>query len=167
MAASADVLKTGLVEPLAVMGVDLETVEVTKAGRRDVVRVVVDRDGGVDLDLIAEVSRRISELLDEAPLSDSITGPFVLEVTSPGVDRPLTEPRHWRRAISRLVHVSLSDGSEATGRVVSVVDDRDVTLSTDDGEIVLPLAGVTRAVVQVEFNRSGGDDVPADELVEE
>ncbi len=153
MKASSDVVKSRLTSPLGAIGVDLETVEIEKAGRRHVVRVVVDCDGGVDLDRIAEVSRLISDLLDEPPLSDEVPGPFVLEVTSPGVDRPLTEPRHWRRAIDRLVHVTRTDGAEVDGRVDSVPSDTDVVLITADGSVELPLADIANAVVQVEFNR--------------
>jgi len=162
MSASADAVKSGLLDPMNALGVDLESVEVQKAGRRHVVRVVVDRDGGVDLDLIAEVSRRVSELLDEPPLSDELPGPFVLEVTSPGVDRPLTEPRHWRRAVSRLVHVTMADDSVVEGRVVSVPSDAEVLLLTNDVETTVALADVRRAVVQVEFNRV--DAVDLDEV---
>src|SRR3954468_24237916 len=77
-------------------GYDLEELVVTPAGRRSVVRVVVDRDEGVTLDDIADVSRAVSAALDD---NDGDLGPtpYVLEVTSPGVDRPLTDPRHWRR----------------------------------------------------------------------
>ena len=150
---SADVVKAGLLDPLAELGVDLEAVEVQKAGRRHVVRVVVDRDGGVDLDLIAAVSQRASELLDVPPLSDELPGPFVLEVTSPGVDRPLTEARHWRRAVTRLVLVTRVDDSEIEGRVTSVPSDNEVVLTTPSGDVTVTLADVRRAVVQVEFNR--------------
>ena len=164
MTASADVVRTGLVAPLEELGIDLETVEIQKAGRRHVVRIVVDRDGGLDLDLIAQVSQRVSELLDLPPLADELPGPFVLEVTSPGVDRPLTEPRHWRRAITRLVQVTRLDGSELEGRVTTVPDDATAILDTPSGPVALPIADVRRAVVQVEFNRAvpegGSDDVP-------
>lgn len=153
MTASADVLMSGLRAPLDDLGVDLESVEVQKAGRRHVVRVVVDRDGGVDLDLIAEVSQRVSELLDAEPLSGELPGPFVLEVTSPGVDRPLTEPRHWRRALTRLVHVTRLDGAEFEGRLTAVPSDSEAVLSTSSGEVAIALAEVRRAVVQVEFSR--------------
>src|SRR4051812_39024854 len=78
------------------VGYDLEDVTVTAAGRRSLVRVIVDADGGIDLDAVAEVSRVVSDVLDEK--GDGFAGPYVLEVSSPGVDRPLTEPRHWRRA---------------------------------------------------------------------
>jgi ribosome maturation factor RimP len=145
-------LKAGLEQPLSQLGVDVEAVEVAKAGRRHVVRIVVDRDGGVDLDLVAEVSRRASELLDAEPLSQAIDGAYVLEVTSPGVDRPLTEPRHWRRAVGRLVEVRLADGSVLTGRV-SGADDVNAQLATDAGERAVAYADVQRAVVQIEFNR--------------
>lgn len=154
MSASADVVKSGLLEPLGLLGVELESVEVQQAGRRHVVRIVVDRDGGVDLDLIADVSRRASELLDESPLADELPGPFVLEVTSPGVDRPLTEARHWSRAVNRLVHVTRCDDSELEGRVVSVPSDTEAVLTTDAGDVTVVFADVRRAVVQVEFNRN-------------
>jgi ribosome maturation factor RimP len=152
MASPRTVLLDGLSEPLAELGVDLEDVEVAKAGRRHVVRVIIDRDGGVDLDLVAKVSQRISELLD-GPLDDAIEGAYVLEVTSPGVDRPLTLPRHWRRALTRLVQVTLADGSEVTGRISEVTDDETVVLTLDGEQRSLSLADVTRAIVQVEFNR--------------
>ena len=149
-------LLSGLEAPLSQMGVDLEDVEVSRAGRRELVRVVVDRDGGVDLDLVAAVSSKVSELLDAEPLAGVMSGPFVLEVTSPGVDRPLVQTRHWRRAIDRLVRVELSDGSELTGRIVGVPDDQSVDLLVEGEPRVLVRADVVRAVVQVEFNREAG-----------
>ena len=149
-------LLSGLEAPLSQMGVDLEDVEVSRAGRRELVRVVVDRDGGVDLDFVAAVSSRVSELLDAEPLAGVMSGPFVLEVTSPGVDRPLVQTRHWRRAIDRLVRVELSDGSELTGRIVGVPDDQSVDLLVEGEPRVLVRADVVRAVVQVEFNREAG-----------
>ncbi len=163
MSATSAPLEAGLAEPLGALGVDVESVEVQKAGRRHVVRVVVDRDGGVDLDLIAAVSRRASELLDEPPLSEVLPGPFVLEVTSPGVDRPLTEARHWRRAATRLVQVTLADGTEIEGRIGSMPTDDRVVLETSAGEQTVALADVRRAMVQVEFTRvdtaeSGSDE---------
>src|SRR5437763_10645803 len=96
---------TGWIAPVVDgVGYDLEELVVTPAGRRSVVRVVIDRDEGVTLDDIAEVSRAVSAALDE---NDGELGraPYVLEVTSPGVDRPLTEARHWRRNVGRLVAV--------------------------------------------------------------
>jgi len=93
------------IEPV-VLGhdVDLEDVTLKAAGRRTVVTVVVDADGGVDLDRVADISRSISDVLDADP--ELLPGAFVLEVTSPGVDRPLTLPQHWRRARTRLVNIS-------------------------------------------------------------
>lgn len=158
MTSAAATLQAGLTGPLAELGVDVEGVDVQRAGRRHVVRIVVDRDGGIDLDLVAAVSQRASALLDEAPLADVIDGPFVLEVTSPGVDRPLTEPRHWRRARGRLVRVELVDGTEATGRIVDVPSDEQVVLLTDAGETTVQRDAVRRAVVQVEFNRTEDEE---------
>ena len=151
-------LLSGLAVPLSAMGVDLEDVEVSRAGRRELVRVVVDRDGGVDLDLVAAVSSRVSELIDAAPLAGVIDGPFVLEVTSPGVDRPLTHTRHWRRAVDRLVRVELRGGTVAEGRIVEVPDDATVALLVDGARQSVARDDVERAVVQVEFNRETGGE---------
>lgn len=115
----------GWIEPVvAGAGYDLEELVVTPAGRRSVVRVVVDRDQGVTLDDIAEVSRAVSEVLDR---NDDGMGrtPYVLEVTSPGVDRPLTVPRHWRRNTGRLVTVPVGPAAArepVTGRITAVTD---------------------------------------------
>jgi len=134
-------------------GFDLEDVTVSPAGKRRVVRVVVDRDGGVDLDDVAEVARAVSDLLDANP--DLVTGAYVLEVTSPGVDRPLTQPRHWRRAEGRLVKATLADET-VTGRVTGSTD-TEVTLDVDGTARTLLQAEVTKAVVQVEFSRQEVD----------
>ena len=151
--ATRQALLSGLAVPLSEMGVDLEDVEVSRAGRRELVRVVVDRDGGVDLDLVAAVSSRVSELLDSPPLAGAVDGPFVLEVTSPGVDRPLTQTRHWRRAVDRLVRVEVRDGSVVEGRIVDVPDDVTVDLVVDGERRSVAREEIARAVVQVEFNR--------------
>ena len=154
-------------------GYDLEDVTVTSAGRRSLVRVVVDADAGVDLDAVATLSRAMSEVLDADSAASAgsafFADPYVLEVSSPGVDRPLTEQRHWRRAVGRLVEVTV-DGAVLTGRV----------LATDARGIELEVAGVKgragrthhiawsslgRGKVQVEFNRKGAaDDLDDDDL---
>jgi ribosome maturation factor RimP len=96
-----------LLEPVVhAMNMDLEGIRVTAAGRRRVLRVVVDADGGVSLDDIALASRELSVKLDSS--AEMGAHPYTLEVSSPGVDRPLTQPRHWRRAIGRLVEVPLN-----------------------------------------------------------
>ncbi|MGZ4546931.1 MAG: ribosome maturation factor RimP [Blastococcus sp.] len=158
---------------VAEAGYDLEELVVTPAGRRSVVRVVVDRDTGVTLDDIAEVSRAVSEVLDT---NDDGMGrtPYVLEVTSPGVDRPLTEARHWRRNTGRLVTVAVgSAGSaeEVTGRITAVTD-RGVELAVGatgkpgakkrpPTPRLVPWAEVGAGRVQVEFGRpeAGHDDI--------
>jgi len=141
-----------LLEPVvAGRGLDLEDVVVTPAGRRTLVRVVVDRDGGLELDAVAEVSTAVSQTLDA---TDAMGGaPYVLEVTSPGVDRPLTQPRHWRRALTRQVTVALADGGSTQGRVTAVDDDA-LTLNVDGSPARLEWAAVTSGRVQVEFNRA-------------
>ncbi|MEV0969444.1 ribosome maturation factor RimP [Microtetraspora glauca] len=144
---------------IAAEGLDLEDVTITPAGKRRLVRVVVDRDGGVSLDDVAEVSQSVSKELDQ---TDVLGGsPYVLEVTSPGVDRPLTEPRHWRRARGRLVKADLRDGTSVEGRVTGV-DESGVEL---DGAHRIDLADLARGRVQVEFSRADdghGDDLDGD-----
>lgn len=157
---SAEELQALIRPVVEAAGFDLEGVDVKPAGRRRVVRVVVDSDGGVDLDDVATLSRSVSSALDEADAPDALgTGPYVLEVTSPGVDRPLTEPRHWRRAAGRLVRAPLTAGGEIEGRVVSA----------DDEAVILDVAGVRRRFgrtelgrgrVQVEFRRPEPDQGP-------
>src|SRR3954454_13105365 len=112
-------------------GLDLEDVVVNRAGSRSVVRVVVDADNGLDLDAVADVSRAVSAVLDDA--DDVLRGAYVLEVTSPGVDRPLTAPRHWRRNRGRKVHVVRTDGRDVLGRLVETSDDEggDAAIETD------------------------------------
>jgi ribosome maturation factor RimP len=130
------------------VGYDLEDLDVSQAGRRSVVRVVVDRDGGVDLDAVAEVSREVSRALDEADALGERA--YVLEVTSPGVDRPLTLPRHWRRNIGRLVQAG-----ERTGRIVAA-DDDGVTLDIAGEQQTVGYPALGAGQVQVEFSRPGG-----------
>lgn len=131
--------------------VDLEDLTLTSVGRREVVRVVVDRDGGVDLDLIAELSTQIAAELDED--ASLFPGAYVLEVTSPGVDRPLTAPRHWRRAVGRLVSVQRTALPAVQGRVVDASEE-DATIRVSDGDDVrVAYADVANAQVQIEFHR--------------
>ena len=134
---------------VAAAGYDLEDVSVSAAGRRSVVRVIVDRDGGVDLDAVADVTRAVSAVLDETEVMG--TAPYVLEVSSPGVDRPLTEPRHWRRASGRLVRVAVTDNGTVTGRV-SDADDAGVRIDVDGTEQTFAYAALGRGQVQVEFS---------------
>lgn len=150
-----------LIEPVvAASGYDLEGVTVSPAGRRSLVRVVVDGDDGVPLDDVAQVSRAISAVLDE---QDGIMGrsPYVLEVTSPGVDRPLSEPRHWRRSVGRLVEVELAEGKPVRGRVRSA-DEIGVDLDPESdrdsraAQLRIEYAAVRKARVQVEFNHPEG-----------
>jgi ribosome maturation factor RimP len=139
------------------MGVDLEDCSIKQAGRREVLTVIVDKDGGIDLDEIAQISFAISEELDS--IEELEEHPFVLEVSSPGTDRPLTEVRHWRRAISRLVNVSfIGDRDDVLIRVHEV--DGDQVIGTDAKEtdatenaVSFRVTEVDKAVIQIEFNR--------------
>jgi ribosome maturation factor RimP len=153
-----------LTDPLLALGLDLEGIELTPAGRRRVLRVAVDRDGGVTLDDVAEATKEVSRLLDESDVMGQ--QPYVLEVSSPGTDRPLTQPRHWRRNTGRLVAVTTTDGTSRTGRVVEARED-EVVLDVDGDRLALPLADVVKARVQVELNRTAGAPDPADDPADE
>jgi ribosome maturation factor RimP len=134
------------------LGLVLEDLTVTTIGRRRRLQVVVDlpedATGGVPVDTIAEVAREISRMLDDT--STMGESPYVLEVTSPGVDRPLTERRHWARARGRLVRVALADGGTITGRIGEVGEDGVVL----DG-IHHAWADLDKGRVEVEFSRAG------------
>lgn len=142
------------------IGIDLEDVEVASAGKRRLVRVLVDSDTGVSLDDVSAASQAISAVLD-APAADAILGsaPYVLEVSSPGVDRPLTAPKHWRRAQGRLVRATLTSGGDVTGRVIEADDDGVRLAPADEPQSAaseprrLSFAEISSARVQVEFNR--------------
>jgi len=136
------------------LGFYLEDVHVATPGSHRIVTCIVDGDASLNLDQVTSVSRLISELLDEAPFMGET--PFTLEVTSPGVDRPLTQPRHFAKNVDRLLKIIKLDGGEITGRILSNTD-KDVTLTVtvkkEIREEVITLADIKRAVVEIEFNR--------------
>ncbi|MGY0058001.1 ribosome maturation factor RimP [Streptomyces sp. LZ34] len=157
----------GLLEPLvSARDLDLEEVEVTPAGKRRVLRIVVDSDDGVQLDACAELSRAISQTLDDTDAMGQ--HPYVLEVTSPGADRPLTEPRHYRRAAGRLIKARLAEGGELVARITAVDDDGlDVEVPGVKGRRPtarrLAFKEISKARVEIEFNRKPAE--PAEKAV--
>lgn len=156
-------LRTLLEPVVGDAGLVLEDVVVTTVGRRRLVRLVVDlpedRIGSVDLDRVAAVSRGIGDRLDEADAMGS--GEYALEVTTPGVDRPLTERRHFSRARTRRVRVQRTGNAEVVGRLLELVEDGPV-LEVDGSRVTVPWAEVASAVVEVEFNRRPVDEAPQD-----
>jgi ribosome maturation factor RimP len=165
-AAQRERLATAIGPAVAAAGCELETVSVSPAGRRTVVRVVVDADTGVSLDEVAAVSRAVTDVLDARDTELFGDAPYVLEVTSPGVDRPLTEPRHWRRAIGRLVEVPVG-GTPTRARVVAADADGVELADEAGGRTRHGWAELGRGKVQVEFGRVGadgdGDELDAEE----
>ena len=138
-----------IIRPVAgAAGMDLESVRVSAAGRRRLLRVVVDSDRGVSLDDAAAISRKLSAALDADPVMGDF--PYTLEVSSPGVDRPLTEPRHWRRSAGRLVRVTAAEAGIVTGRVVAA-DLDGVTLDIGGDRHRFGYAALGAGAVQVEF----------------
>jgi ribosome maturation factor RimP len=152
------------------MGVDLENVRITSAGRRRLLRVIVDSDGGISLDDIAQISREFSTTLDRAAAMGE--QPYTLEVSSPGVDRPLTEPKHWRRAVGRLVTAPLNSSSHSatdaaadsltvTGRVTGA-DSGGVQIDVDGESREFGYSEIGPGRIQIEFarldDRDGADE---------
>jgi ribosome maturation factor RimP len=147
---------TAVVQPVvATAGYDLEDLAVSRAGRRHVVRVTIDGDRGVSLDDIADVSRAVSAALDAAEEAegDLLPGEYELEISSRGVDRPLTLPRHWRRNVGRLVKVSAA-GRQVTARI-KAAGDEGVTLDVDGTVQEVAHADLGPGRVQLEFTRWG------------
>ena len=160
-----------LLEPvIKAMDMDLEGIRVTSAGRRRLLRVVVDADGGVSLDDISHASRELSSKLDAAAEMGEL--PYTLEVSSPGVDRPLTQPRHWRRAIGRLVVAPLHAGDRsgyegngdavAEGRIVGS-SESGITLERDGLRREYRYSELGPGRVQVEFGHFDADDALPEE----
>ncbi len=169
-----DTIRPALSQPLADLSLVLDDLSIIPAGRRRVVRVLVDRDLSflapsdttsrvvpLTLDEVAEATRAVSDALDEGDLMG--TEPYTLEVSSPGVDRPLQGHRAFRRNVGRLVAVVLESGDTLTGRITSVSADR-VALEEPAVKKAparrheVALDAVTSARVQVEFGRK--EDVP-------
>ncbi|MFI8826397.1 ribosome maturation factor RimP [Streptomyces sp. NPDC053431] len=150
----------GLLEPLVhAKDLDLEEIEVSRAGRRGLLRIVVDSDEGVELDACAELSRVISEKLDETDAMGE--GEYVLEVSSPGADRPLTQHRHYVRATGRLVKLQLTSeagGGEVVTRILAVDENGlDTEVPGVKGRKAtarrVEFAEIAKARVEIEFNR--------------
>ncbi|MGW1946112.1 ribosome maturation factor RimP [Streptomyces sp. NPDC001940] len=158
-----------LLEPLvSSQGLDLEEIEVASVGRKRVLRVVVDSDSGADLDQVADVSRALSAKLDETDAMGE--GEYDLEVGTPGAERPLTEHRHYVRAVDRLVKFQLADGAdtELVARIRKV-DDEGLDLEVPGVKGRKPTArrltfdDIAKARVQVEFNRKNKNEENAEE----
>jgi ribosome maturation factor RimP len=132
-----DTIVRSLAPAVADAGLDLYDVELSGAGRARVLRVLDDRDGGVDLDAVAEVTRAISPLLDAPPLDAVVAGPYALEVSSPGVERPLRTTEHFARAVGETVSVKTVRGDDAPSRrvrgVLATASDDGIELDVDDG----------------------------------
>lgn len=139
-------------------GYFLEDVNLVSPGQHRIVTVIVDGERALNLDQVTVASKLVSELLDEATFMGET--PFTLEVTSPGIDRPLTLPRHFAKNVDRLLKVTKTDGDVVTGRILANTDS-DVTLSVtekkDVKEVTISLGNIKRAQVEIEFNRKEGD----------
>ena len=136
-----------LVAPLVEKaGLVLEDVQVQTPGKNRFVTIMVDSETGLNLDQVTDISRLVGETMDKAPFMGDT--PYTLEVTTPGVDRPLTAPRHFKKNVDRLVKITKNDGTQVKGRISSA-DENSVTLDNDS----VDYSDIKRAIIEIEFNR--------------
>ncbi len=128
------------------LGFYIEDITITSAGKRSMLTVIVDGDSHLSLDQVTVATKAISEIVENLPNLGN--NPFTLEVTSPGLDRPLTKPRHWRKNQDRLIKIVLTDGKEVKGRIK---DSNDASVIVDDQTI--NFADIKRATLEVEFKK--------------
>ena len=133
---------------LSALGFYLEDVTITSAGRRSMLTIIVDGDTHLSLDQVTSATKAIGEIVES--IQSLGETPFTLEVTSPGLDRPLTKPRHWRKNIDRLVKIVLLDGKEIKGRIKAA---NEVSATVDESEI--KFSDIKRASLEVEFKQVG------------
>jgi ribosome maturation factor RimP len=128
------------------LGFYIEDITITSAGKRSMLTVIVDGDTHLSLDQVTVATKAISEIVENLPTLGN--NPFTLEVTSPGLDRPLTKPRHWRKNQDRLIKIVLTDGKEISGRIK---DSTETSVTVDDQTI--NFADIKRATLEVEFKK--------------
>jgi ribosome maturation factor RimP len=128
------------------LGFYVEDISITSAGRRSMLTVIVDGDTHLSLDQVTVATKAISEIVENLPTLGN--NPFTLEVTSPGLDRPLTKPRHWRKNKDRLIKIVLSDGKEITGRIK---DSTDYEVIVDEQKVAF--VDIKRATLEIEFKQ--------------
>jgi ribosome maturation factor RimP len=128
------------------LGFYIEDITITSAGKRSMLTVIVDGDTHLSLDQVTVATKAISEIVENLPTLGN--NPFTLEVTSPGLDRPLTKPRHWRKNQDRLIKIVLTDGKEIKGRIK---DSTETSVTVDDQTI--NFADIKRATLEVEFKK--------------
>jgi ribosome maturation factor RimP len=122
----------------------LEELSITSAGKVKILTVIIDSDTHLNLDQVTAVTKEISEVIEALPeLGD---GAFTLEVTSPGLDRPLTKPRHWRKNLDRLVKIIMTSGEEIQGRIGEATE---TTVLVDSKKV--SYEDIKRAVLEIEF----------------
>lgn len=140
-------------------GYFLEEVNLVTPGQHRIVTVIVDGESALNLDQVTEASKIVSALMDEAAFMGE--APFTLEVTSPGIDRPLTLPRHFAKNLTRLLKITKTDGTVVEGRLAASTDSEitvTVTAKKETHDVVVAIAEIKRAIVEIEFNRKGGDE---------
>lgn len=141
-------ISAAITPALEALGFYLEDVTITSAGRRSMLTIIVDGDTHLSLDQVTSATKAIGEIVES--IQSLGETPFTLEVTSPGLDRPLTKPRHWRKNIDRLAKIVLLDGKEVKGRIKAASE---LSATVDESEI--KFSDIKRASLEVEFKQVG------------
>jgi len=141
-------ISAAITPALTALGFYLEDLNISSAGKRSLLTVIVDADHHLSLDEVTQATKAFSEIVENIPALGAT--PFTLEVTSPGVDRPLTKPRHWRKNINRLVKIILQDGKEIKGRIKSASE-----ISATIDEVEISYVDIKRANLEIEFKQVG------------
>jgi ribosome maturation factor RimP len=122
----------------------LEELTITSAGKVKILPVIVDSDAHLNLDQVTAVTKEISLVIEELPVLGDTA--FTLEVTSPGLDRPLTKPRHWRKNLDRLVKITMTSGQVIEGRIGAATE---TSVLVDENTV--SFEDIKRAVLEIEF----------------
>lgn len=141
-------ISAAITPALHALGYYLEDLNISSAGKRSLLTVIIDADRHLSLDEVTQATKAISEIVENIGALGST--PFTLEVSSPGVDRPLTKPRHWRKNIDRRVKIILQDGKEIKGRIKSASE-----IFAKIDEIEVSYADIKRANLEIEFKQVG------------
>lgn len=144
----------GLLEPaIEALGYELVLLEFAPQSGSALLRLYIDSPGGINLGDCERVSREVAGVLD---VEDPITTAYQLEVSSPGMDRPLVKPEHYERFAGEVARISLiapRDGRRRYSGVIETVTDHSVTLRTAEGNVELEFSEIEKARLVPEFDR--------------
>lgn len=151
MAERGQTLRDLLQPVVEALGAQLWGLDLQSGGRRKLLRIYIDRESGIDVELCAAVSRQVSAVMD---VEDPIQGEYVLEVSSPGMDRPLYELAHYQQLLGEQIAVKLRfayEGQRNFKGLLQAVEGDDIVLVVADHEYLFPIEGIEKANVVPQF----------------